>query len=195
MKIPTAHSSESLERFLQHIQDAPVPVQVSRPYLKQSGFVSGNDPELRHIFRLLGFLNNNDEPQERWLLYKERGEEMLREAILECYKDLFTIFPETPYSRSDTELATWFHPPRTGETRSAMERAIRTFRKLCQLAGMAPNSRAKRPNKSEATSKINGLYPTPSTPGAAQLIFQLPILKDKTDYIDLFEALKQVFYE
>jgi len=193
LTIPTAHSSETLERFLQHITDAPVPDQVNRVYLKDSGFTSGNDPELRHIFRLLGFLDDEDQPQDRWRLYKEQGQDILRQAVLECYKELFELFPNAPYAQSDAELAVWFRPPITGDTRSAVERAIRTFRKLSQLAGIGPLSAGTEKTAGNTSSNI--LFGTAKYIGTSQPALQLPILKNKADYKQLLEAIKEVFYE
>jgi len=198
MQIPTAHSTDSLERFLLHAQNAPQPKIVDRAYLRQSGFTSGNDPELRHIFRLLGFLNEKDEPQERWTLYRESGKGVLRNAIYECYKGLFELFPDGPSSRTDTELALWFRPPITGDTRSSIERAIRTFRKLCQFAGITAEN-SKKENPSSGPSQINtmalGSIDTYHNVKNPQLILNLPSFTEKEDYLPLFKALKEVFYE
>lgn len=193
MNIPTAHSSETLERFLQHITDMPIPNQVNRSYLKESGFTSGNDPELRHIFRLLGFLDDEDQPQDRWRLYKEQGREILRQAVLECYKELFELFPNASYAQTDAELAVWFRPPITGDTRSAVERAIRTFRKLSQLAGIAPRTHGAE--KPASIGDRGTLFAASKYIGTSQPALQLPTLKNKADYKQLLEAIKEVFYE
>ena len=198
MKIPTAHSTESLERFLRHIQSAPVPTVVNRPYLKESGFTSGNDPELRHIFRLLGFLDDEDLPQLRWKAYKEAGTEVLQEAIYECYKGLFDLLPDAPYTKSDHELSVWFHPPLTGDTRSSVERAVRTFRKLCQLADITHDNFRKNTSSPLPTAETTHQPPVVTLRGSGKttpLILNLPSFTDKADYLPLFEALKEVFYE
>jgi hypothetical protein len=96
MKTPTSHSTTSLERFLGHIRQAPVPDVVTRAYLEASGFGASNDPELRHICWLLGFLSDDGVPLDRWTEYKENGEPVLREAIQEHYGGLFAIFPNAP---------------------------------------------------------------------------------------------------
>ena len=194
MKIPTAHSADSLERFLRYMQKAPVPVAMTRTYLKESGFKSGNDPELRHIFRLLGFLDDNFRPVDQWRQYKEDGEIVLQEAIYKCYADVFKLFPNAPLAQS-SELEVWFRPPLTGETRSAIDRAIRTFRKLCQFANITPDNRIKN-------GQVEAIQPSAHLQIATQrnlknlpLILNVPAFSDKTDYIRYFEALKEVFYE
>lgn len=194
MNIPTTHSGESLESFLQHIQDAPVPKNVSIAYLKRSGFTSGNHPELRHIFRILGFLNDKDQPKERWRLYKEQGQAVLREAVYECYKQLFELHPDAAHARSDTDLAGWFGPKTSG-TRSSLERAIRTFRKLCQLAGITPDNRIKSALNDSQDKKEPFASVPQTTPKARQLILQLPALATEGDYVCLLKALKTVFYQ
>jgi Family of unknown function (DUF5343) len=193
MNIPTAHSSESLERFLRHIQDSPIPKQVNRNYLKKSGFTSGNDPELRHIGRLLGFLNDEDMPTERWHQYKTEGQKILKEAILDTYKPVFDIFQNAP-ERSEEELTTWFHPPLTGEARSAVERAIRTFRKLCQIAGITTGEVVKKTSTASIKNVEEQSVSNAST-GPGPVVIQPPNFKNEADYIRFFTALKKVFYE
>ncbi len=193
MTIPTAHSTDSLGRFLLHMQNAPVPTQVNRAYLKEVGFKSGNDPELRHIGRLLGFLNDDDVPLDRWHRYKLEGKLVLKEAVLETYRGVFEIFQNAP-ERSEEELMTWFRPPITGETRSAMERAIRTFRKLCLEAGIVSELAIKKTSGhviKNASSTLMGVAAT----GPGPVIIQPPNFKDEADYVRFFSALKKVFYE
>jgi hypothetical protein len=199
MNIPTAHSTESLERFLSHILSVPVPTVVDRPYLVASGFRSGNDPELRHISRLLGFIDENDMPLQRWSTYKVQGVQVLQAAVYECYKGLFEFFPDaSPQTKSDHELAGWFKPPITGETRSAIERAVRTFRKLCQLAGITPENfgrmNAASPHTAGPLPKFHPAAQSKSGPNPP-LILNLPSFTNKADYLLLFEALKEIFYE
>lgn len=191
MNIPTAHSTESLERFLSHIQTADVPKSVSREYLKASGFTSGNDPELRHIFRLLGFLDETDKPLPRWSEYKVQGQPVLVDAIHECYRKLLIEMPDAPFNRSDNDLLTWFTPPVTGATRSARERAVRTFRKLCQFAGLTPDNRAVIGSQHKSIRAMSNGNPAqiPASP-----LFTLPVLHSKSEYVDLLEAIKEVFY-
>lgn len=185
MNIPTAHSNESLESFLRHIRSSAIPKRVDVAYLKSSGFTSGNDPELRHIFRLLNFLDDNDVPRELWSTYKEQGVKVLHKAVLECYKNLFEKFPDAQ-NRTDAELIVWFQPPITGNTKSSIERSIRTFRKLCKLAELETS--AVTNSASEAFNKLKQSQLAP------QLTIQLPVFKDQEDYERIFEALKKVFY-
>ncbi len=195
MNIPIAHSTESLERFLEHILDHPTPYRVTVTYLRNENFTTGNDPELRHIFRLLGFLSDNDRPRKRWDLYKTEGKRVLQTSIEEAYKGLFEVMPNAASGRTDAELATWFKPPITSGSRTSTVRAIRTFRKLCLIAGMNPSGSAgqEKPDQSFASPLIEQLMLPPSTE-TRQLIIQLPLSNEQTDYERMFEALKKVFY-
>ncbi len=193
MNIPIAHSTESLERFLEHIVVDPVPDKVTPEYLRKSGFISGNDVELRHIFRLLGFLNEEGVPLERWREYKEQGQEILRLAVQESYKGLFTLYSENAYKLSEDELRNWFKPPITSSSKSSIERAIRTFRRLSQLAGMVSKDQKIEP---AASSPVEGsLADTQQAlPPSLQPVFQIPVLATKEQYVEVFEAIKKVFY-
>jgi uncharacterized protein DUF5343 len=191
MNIPTAHSAEAISRFLEHIADAPTPKVVSLGYLRRVGFTSGNDPELRHIFYLLGFLDKDGKPQEKWKQYKEVGKEVLEEAIRSCYFSLFELYPETPFEQSDEALRAWFRPA-TGGSKTSVERAVRTFRKLCQLADMT-STQNKAAHETPVPS-VSVKQPA-NTTKSTQLILQLPILQDRSQYIEILEAIKKVFYE
>lgn len=198
MNIPIAHSTESLERFLQHIIDNPTPSQVTVTYLKNAGFTTGNDPELRHIFRLLGFLGDDDKPKKRWDLYKTDGKDILRGSVEGCYKELFKVMPDAAVGKTDAELAAWFKPPITSNSRTSVVRAIRTFRKLCFLAGITPDNRARPENQDQGfVSSTIAQQPTllQSEAGRQQLIIQVPLSSDQADYERMFEALKKVFYQ
>jgi len=71
-----------------------------------------NDAELRLIFRLLMFLDANDQPAERWAQCRHDDQDVLKAAVRECYADLFTLYPAAG-SKPDYELSTWFRPPVT----------------------------------------------------------------------------------
>jgi hypothetical protein len=192
MNIPIAHSTESIDRFLQHIAAGAAPKAVTPEYLRKAGFTSGNDIELRHIFRILGFLDADGIPLERWNEYRQKGREILKSSVLSIYENLFELYPDAPF-RSDDELRKWFMPPRTSNSRSSVERAIRTFKKLCHLAGMLPKDHkpadtAPLPENDEA--QLSTLLQQ-----KPQLVLQIPSLHDKSQYIALFEAIREVFYE
>lgn len=198
MNIPIAHSTESLERFLQHIVDSPTPPQVTVAYLKNVGFTTGNDPELRHIFRLLGFLGNDDKPTKLWDQYKNESKEVLRSSVEKRYKELFKVIPDAALGRTDVELAAWFKPPVTSNSRTSVVRAIRTFRKLCFLAGITPNGPARLENQDQTFISSPVAQQPPSLQileRNRQLIIQVPLSNDQADYERMFEALKNVFYQ
>lgn len=191
MNIPTAHSSESLERFIQHILKTPAPESITRQYLKNNGFVSGNDPELRHIFRLLGFLNKDYAPTQKWNRLKEHRLEVLSDAVENCYAELFTLYPDAAFGRSDEELKIWFRPPITGTSKTSVDRAIRTFKKLCVLAGIVPDNRVTATDGSlpeQKGSSAVGVF------DKKQLVLQIPPLGSRLEYEELLETIKKVFY-
>jgi hypothetical protein len=193
MKTPTAHSLVSLERFLEHIRTAPVPDVVTRAYLKKSGFHSDNDPELRHILWLLGFLSDRSVPLERWNKYKEEGQPVLHEAVLEHYAGLLTLFPNAP-QLENRQLEVWFQPPLTGNTWSAVNRSIRTFRKLCQLAGIIPDYRVV--STSVPSNFLGALRQRRSQSASDEKL--LPVLNppdDSKDHVRFLQAYKTVFLD
>ena len=199
VNIPIVHSVDSLERFIEHIKEAPTPRRVTVEYLKRAGFKTGNDPELRHIFRLLGFLSDKDVPLKRWKLYKTEGRKVLRASVEECYNELFKLFPDAT-ARTDDELKTWFRPPIISDSRTSAIRAIRTFRYLCSVARI-PTANKKNVSASNAsTEKIlpsqpsQALEPEIQVKAEKPLVFQLPPSRSKAEYKQMLEAFKEVFY-
>ena len=186
MNIPTAHSSESLEKFLKHIKNSPAPAVVDKQYLKESGFKSGNDPELRHIARLLGFLDKDFRPTDNWVNYSVEGSKLLQELINRTYQQLFEVYPEAP-KLSEEELMIWFQPPITGEARSSKERAVRTFKKLCQVAKL------KSLNNSGAVADQPKVLQPKTDPVIAQPVIQLPVSRDPQVYEAIFQTMKKVY--
>jgi hypothetical protein len=143
---------------------------------------------------LLGFLSDEGVPLDRWKEYKEKGKLVLYEAIHEHYSGLFAIFPDAP-QLAYRDLEVWFHPPLTGKTRSAVDRSIKTFRKLCQFAGIVPNNSITNADESSRLPAV-GLRPRMSqgTRGEKPLLVLNPP-NDSDDYIRFFEAYKVVFLD
>ncbi|MEJ0073480.1 MAG: DUF5343 domain-containing protein [Candidatus Saccharibacteria bacterium] len=187
MRIPISHSTESLERMFQHITDAPIPQRVTIQYLKLEGFVTGHDPELRLILRLLGFLSDDDTPTTKWKRYKQEGRQVLQVAVERVYRDLFAIYPDAISGRSAEDLAKWFAQFNVNGSKTSTERAIRTFRKLCSLAGIKPEDQPPAMPQAEAVQVRQGQVSPAALTGELPSIY-LPITTSREVYTALFEA-------
>src|SRR5260370_32673431 len=65
-------NTNSIPRFLTHVQSAGVPPKVSGEYLKSVGFKSGNDRYLIPILKALKFLDSSGQPTDRWRAYRDK---------------------------------------------------------------------------------------------------------------------------
>ncbi len=194
MNIPVSHSTVSLERLFQHILDAPIPEQVSISYLRNSGFHSGHDPELRLILRILGFLRDDDTPTSKLTRYKTEGKKVLQEAVQEVYKDLFVLYPNAPFGQSNEDLKRWFNQFNPAHSKSFAERAIRAFKKLCQLADIKPDVQ----NSTQETHELQAIesfsYPPSKDTQTTMPFPSLPVSENTRVYKAIFEAIKDTFY-
>lgn len=139
MFVPVAHSSESVIKFLDLVQ-TDVPWKVDNTYLKQHGFTSNNNAELRGVFKSLGFLDTSGSPTKFWHEYrnKEKADTVLQLAIQRTYKEVFIVFPDA-YKRETSELVLWFQEKYNYSHITAI-RAVRMFKKLCTKANFTNNA-------------------------------------------------------
>lgn len=196
MNVPALHTTESLERLLHHIRLSQRPEQMTIKYLRNQGFVSGHDPELRLLLRLLGFLRQDDTPTDRWELYKSDGDKVLQGAIKECYAGLFKEHPDAAFEQDKTKLEPWFSQHTTSGAKSSTTRAIRTFRKLVSLSGMSSPRQtnqieiipapAQTDSREQSTQREVINYPR---------LFQLPPDATEEQYKKMYRAMRSVYYE
>jgi hypothetical protein len=133
-------------------------------------------------------------PLDRWTEYKENGQSVLRDSVYEHYGGLFVLLPNAP-QLTDRELEAWFQPPLTGRTRSAVDRSIRTFRKLCQFAGVVLDNRIV--GSSVSSKLLEGSRRSAMSCGPSGER-SLPVLNpphDSSDYVKFFRAYKAIFFD
>lgn len=177
MNIPTSHSMPTIQKFLAHVEHTAPPPKVDSSYLRSTGFTGYNDGELIDIFRLLGFWDTQGTPTSRWRQYQVERQATLRAAVQECYAELLAEVP-TDAAVPGSAIQQWFVPPRTAFSETSRIRAIKTFRRLCLLAGI-PNDRYN-PYQSGGVRS-----PTPSF---SPIAFVLPPDLSEANYEAIFRA-------
>jgi hypothetical protein len=86
-------TTKNLDAFLNSILNAQAPSKFTNRFLEQLEFKSTNDRLFIGILKVLGFIDNNGIPQERYFKFLDQtqSKQILAEAIKEAYADLFTV--------------------------------------------------------------------------------------------------------
>lgn len=138
-ELPLTTSTNSLARFLAHIQTSGVPKKVDRPYLRSVGFKSGNDGYLIPIMKHIGFVSAQGVPENRWKSYRDktRAPKILAEGVLEGYAGLFSVYPDA-YRKDEEALRNWVRS-QTDYDEIKVGHAVKTFQALAGLAEFDEN--------------------------------------------------------
>ncbi len=123
-----------IKTLFEKIPTVGVPEKVTIDWLKSIAFKSSNDPSLRTVLKHVGFVDSHFVPQQRWKDYRNKGKskEVMREAVLEAYEELFATYPDAQ-TRSYSDLRDFFAQHVTaGE--QVVDKTVATFKALCSLA-------------------------------------------------------------
>jgi uncharacterized protein DUF5343 len=95
MALPSSYftSTKNLGGILDQIQKGQVPPKFTYDHLKQLGFPSSNDRPIIPVLKVLGFLDGNGVPQDRYRRFKNPAEarRVMADGIKEAYADVFAI--------------------------------------------------------------------------------------------------------
>lgn len=95
MALPTSYlvTTKNITPFFDAIISAQAPERVSQKFLENLDFKSSNDRLYMPLLRILGFIDENSVPTQRYFdfLDQTQSKRILSEAIKEAYADLFAI--------------------------------------------------------------------------------------------------------
>jgi hypothetical protein len=135
IEVPYTTRPEDISRLLQKIPTLKVPAgRVDTGYLKTLGFSTVSCGHLLKILKMLGFLDEQDQPSSTWLAYvaDERRSLVLASAVKKAYADLFkTSF--CPYLEGDEEILDYLKQNVKASTRERLL-MVQTFRNLSEPA-------------------------------------------------------------
>jgi len=193
-------NTNSIPRFLAHVQTAGVPPKVSGEYLKSVGFKSGNDRYLIPILKALKFLDSSGVPTDRWRSYrdKQKAKGVLAAAITEAYSNLFETYPDA-YRRDNEALRNYFSTQSPGLNESTLQLVVRTFKVLCTDADFSSAAAAEEILEQEEVKEKGGGQHIRRTTGQSgdgltiniNIQLQIPATDDATVYEKLFEAMNK----
>lgn len=197
-----------IEPFFAKIQHVSVPTKADQKWLKQIGFVGSNDSTLLRVAKFLGFIDQADEPTDRWKEYRDKGNarRVMAQALRESYVQLFQTYSDA-HACSDDDLKNFFtfSTDKSAETVSAI---VTTFKNLCALADFensgATSQTVAIAHEAQAESNVNPVESPQSFPVShivrglgsdltINLNIQLtvPETTNKNVYDDFFAALKK----
>ena len=132
--VPWTKLTNKIDTYFKKIQESEVPDQVKGPWLKKSGWRSGDDYKILEIWRILGFIDDNSVPTEYWRKYKVPSESkiVLAEAMKKGYKGLFNMYADA--WRKDDEAIYSVFMGQTGESGTKVNQMVSVFKSLVDLA-------------------------------------------------------------
>ena len=95
MSLPEQYliTTKNLDSFFNALLTAKAPAKFSNKFLEQLDFKSTNDRLFIGVLKLLGFIDSNSVPQEKYFKFLDKSisKEILADSIKAAYSDLFTI--------------------------------------------------------------------------------------------------------
>lgn len=193
-------SVKNLPLILQKIVDGTAPEKFTVAHLKGIGFKSSNDQAILPLLKDLGFLTADGTPTKRYLDYrdKSRSKQVLGQALLEAYEDLFHI--NENLSETDRPAIVGRFKSVHNASDAVAEKQAMTFLSLKKLADTSVNPSAASTHKAKATQhqdvdsqkQTKGGAPSTGFVGLRYNIeVHLPATKDVEVYNAIFKSLKE----
>ena len=197
---PYTQVTGKMKSLFQKIQQVGKPDTVDKKWLASLGLKSSNDPTLIPVLRFIDFIDQSNNPTERWTLYRDKNQarKVLAEGILKGYTELFQTYPDA-YRRSDDELKAFF-TTKTSSGLQVVSKTVTTFKTLCELGDFQDLS-IEGSLLSSAQLTQGGLGASPSTSISTDLgtgvtininiQLTIPDTTDESVYDKFFAAMKK----
>ena len=195
----------NLEAIMAKVVEGTAPKKFTQAHLKGIGFRSSNDRAVIPLLKDLGFLSPEGAPTARYHAYrdKSRSKEILGEALLDAYPDIFTI-NENPTHDDRPIIEGKFKSTHNVSDVVAKRQAMTFFAllKLADLEAARRTSPVPSPAEDEGPQQeaadpehTSSAPPTPPEPSALKLRYNievhLPPTKDVEVYNAIFKSLRE----
>jgi hypothetical protein len=194
-KYPYILNTGSLKKFLDSIPKMGTPQRITQPNLPSMGFKSSADRPIVSILRFIDFINENNEPTQKYRDFKtSKAGAIMASALKKSYSDLFEIYPDA-CNKADTALKDFFAPT-TDAGEQVVEQTASTFKVLCSFANFNATVIEESAEESEAGQKKEkenkGLNTQPPSGVNLNVNIQLslPITDDASVYDKIFKAIR-----
>lgn len=203
MPVPKSYltSAKNVPAILDAIRAGQAPEKFTQVHLKNLGFASSSDRLIIPVLRVLGFLNDDGSPTQRYydFLDQTQSSKVLASALRETYDDLFRINKKA-YDWSQTDLVNKLKTLTEGKySDSVLAKMAMTFSTFAALADWESPEVPSRPEEvppkaqtpKELVDRERGRVPHDSLQLTYTIVVQLPSSRDQSVYDAIFKSLKE----
>jgi len=197
-EVPWTKLTNKIDTYFKKIRESGVPDQVKGPWLKKSGWRSGDDYKILEIWKIIGFIDEDNIPTDYWRRYKVPTESkiVLADAMRKGYKVLFDMYEDA--WRKDDEAIYAVFMGQTGESVTKVNQMVTVFKALVELADFEGETLVKideeKPSTKESTKEVIEEKIVSRKIGSTVHIniqLHLPATDDIKIYDKLFESMKK----
>jgi len=189
-----------LQDFLSKVPQFGVPSSVDAQWLAQVGFATSNQRSILNVLRAIDAIDDDGKPTEVWSAIRSKNRKGIGQAIRNAYADLFSTFSD-PHKKDDEAIANFYRASTTYSS-ATLQRVIRTFRVLTEIAdldasepsaGSSSSSKEKKDDEKGAGTKEAPLLPPTQAPVhlTVNIQLQLPATAEGKVYEQLFRAMRE----
>jgi len=203
MPVPKSYltSGKNVSAILDAIRAGQAPEKFTQIHLKNLGFASSSDRLIIPVLRVLGFLNDDGSPTQRYFDFLDQTQSgrVLATALRESYDDLFRINKKA-YEWSQTDLVNKLRTLTEGKySDSVLSKMAMTFATLAELAEWRAVEVPAKPEEAapkvevhrETPSAGSGRVPVDALRLTYTIVIQLPSSRDQSVYDAIFKSLKE----
>jgi hypothetical protein len=199
-------TTKNLDAFFNSLLNAQAPSKFTNKFLEQLEFKSTNDRLFIGMLKILGFVDNNGVPQDRYFRFLDQtqSKQVLAEGIKEAYADLFTVNVKAN-EMTTTEVKNKLKTLTQGTKSDAvLQWMATTFTALCKYADFSKHTSkemitvSKQDSHNEETLNHNEQKLTHelinkkiTTEMHYNIQIHLPETRDITVYDAIFKSLKE----
>lgn len=195
-------TTKNVDAFFNSLLNAKAPTKFTNKFLEQLEFKSTNDRLFIGVLKLLGFIDSNSVPQERYFRFLDQTQSklILAEAIQEAYSDLFSVNVKA-YEMSANEVKNKLKTLTQGsKSDTVLGCMANTFTSLCKYADFSKQStkevmtvfkeeQPKITNSSEHNDQNKMMHELISKKITTELHYNIQIHLPETREIAVYDAI------
>ena len=198
--VPYTLSVTNLHKILDKMQNAGVPENFNRDFLRDLGFAASGDRPFVKVLKYLGFLDSTGRPTSvyREFMDHTKAKKVLGARLVGAFDDLY-LSDRNAHNQSTETLKGWFKS-KTGAGDAVAQKMAATFKSLASyadfsvVAGHTPTPPPVKADKPEeiVTSKAKPAVMTEAGLGFVYRIeIHLPDTANVETYRAIFRALRE----
>jgi len=194
MTYPAIVKTGAMKEVFLKVKTTGTPEKFTAQHLKSLGYTSSNDVAILKALKIVGFINTDSKPTEKYKSYKGKdGPKILAEGIKTGYSELYQLYPDA--EQKDEESLAHFFATKTDAGESTRKTMIATFKALCSMADFkSEKSYSESVDTPPAAEKLKEVITSKNNLNPAVNInieLQIPATNDPEVYKNFFEAMKK----